>query len=182
MNECPEPGLAVIDESGANPIMKKLILVSGNHYSGFFEGGFFIHFFRYKEEGPAADETGIGSTASSISWGNLEGWTVTGGIWCNSNPSNICGLFGYEDEATVDAVLLSDSYDIGDWTFHGTGFTDTGFIHRTATDGGLGNAMWYLSGTQVNEGTVPVLPVLGLGAVGVSVFAIGVASIRRREK
>ena len=42
--------------------------------------------------------------------------------------------------------------------------------------------MYFLRGEKVNDGTVPALPLLGIGAIGVSVFAVGIASIRRREE
>ena len=78
-------------------------------------------------------------------------------------------------------VLLSTNYDVGTWPFHGTGFLHPeGYINRTGTVN-LGNLVVFWRGKDLNDGTVPALPLLGIGAVGVSVFAMGIASIRRRN-
>ena len=41
---------------------------------------------------------------------------------------------------------------------------------------------WLMRGAEIADGTVPVLPLFGIGAVGVGVFAMGVASLRRRRE
>ena len=132
------------------------------------------------QEGPSGSQTGTGGTGSAITWGKLTGWTITGGGYCHSVPSYICDYAVAEDLATVATDFLSNNYDIGTWTFHGTGFTDNGYIYSTLSQA-TRNEVDFLRGAARNDGTVPALPLLGIGAVGVSVFAMGVTSIRRRK-
>ena len=177
-------GKAVIDESGANPALKKFIIVVDQPTTVIIPilGPECCLWYNQKfHTGPEADEVGSGSTASSITWGDVTGWTVTGGAFCHAGASYICSLLDAIHDETVDPVLVSDNYDIGSWTFHGTGFTATPFVHETGAST-LGNLQWLLRGTLAQDGTVPALPLLGIGAVGVSVFAMGVASLRRRRK
>ena len=178
-------GVGLIDESGANPVLEKLIIVARGPgrttlVPGLTNG--FIWFHGFTEQGPPSGVTGTGGTDSSINWGNMSGWTITGGTYCHSVPSYICGLATAVDQETVATAFLSGNYDIGTWTFHGTGFDmPLPYISRTGkTD--LGNSTTFLFGPTANDGTVPALPLLGIGAVGVSVFAMGVASIRRRKE
>ena len=184
-NSTPGPGL--IDDSGANPILRKLVQVGrGGGRTTLVPGltNGFIWFNGFTEQGPAPDQAGQGSTdaGSSINWGNLSGWTITGGTYCHANPAYICGLAAAVDEETVATAFLSGNYDIGTWTFHGTGFDMAlPYVNRTAKNN-LGNSMTFLRGAPDQDGTVPALPLLGIGAVGVSVFAMGVASIRRRKE
>ena len=183
----PFLGVGVIDESGASPVLQKLIMVVGG-------GGRttlvpqltngFIFFNGFSEEGPSSGQVGIGTgtgDGQSINWGNLTGWTISGGTFCHSMPSYICDYAVAENLGTVETAFLSNNYDVGTWTFHGTGFLHDGYINRTgSTD--FGNHMYFIRGGENNDGTVPALPLLGIGAVGVSVFAMGVASIRRRRE
>ena len=175
-------GTAVIDESGANPVLKKLISIEDRSSTTSIPilPPVFIWYSKKIVSGPGGDEIGTGSTSSSIAWGNVTGWTITGGTFCYATVSYICSLALAIHNATVDTVLSSDNYDIGTWTFHGTGFSATPFVHETGTAGlGVGNLQWLLRGAEVADGTVSALPLLGLGAVGVSVLAMGIASLRR---
>ena len=183
-------GRAIVDESGADPILKKLVTIrtsSGTTLVPGLSGGI-IWFNRESVEGPGPDQVGTGSSASTITWGDVQGWTITGGTFCMAAPSYICSMAAAVHEETVDAALHSTHYDIGTWTFHGTGFrhqhsgeTSDGFIYRTAGST-PGNLQYHYVGSPDQDGTVPALPLLGIGAVGVSVFAMGVASVRRRRE
>ena len=179
---------ATIDESGPNPVLKKLVVVSGagggtTVVTPALSGGF-IWFNQEATQGPGNNQTGTGSTASSIVWGDVTGWTITGGTFCHAVPSYICSMADAAESDTLDAFLNSTHYDIGTWTFHGTGFVATPFVQRTATSVPWkpGNLQWFMRGSNAQDGTVPALPLLGIGVVGVSVFAMGVASARRRRE
>ena len=179
---------AIIDESSGDPVLRKLVVVSGaggglTVVTPALSGGF-IWFNQEGLQGPANNQTGTGSTASSIVWGDTTGWTITGGTWCHAIPSYICSLALAVDQATLPNSIVSTHYDLGTWTFHGTGFGNSGgFVHRTGNNPPeVGNLQWFARGTLAQDGTVPALPLLGLGAVGVSVFAMGVASVRRRRE
>ena len=179
-------GKGLIDEAaGPNPVLKKLITVTDGGRTVVtppLSGGF-IWFNEKSLSGPGPDEVGTGSTASSIYWGDVESWSVTGGTYCNANPSYICSLALVVQDETLDPPVVSSHYDIGTWTFHGTGWRSNlgGFVHRTgSTDDG--NLMWNLWGTEAADGTVPALPLLGIGAIGASVISMGIAMIRRRKE
>lgn len=181
-------GVGLIDESGASPILRKLVY--GDDPNG-PPGGItievpeigsgFIWLSGRDLQGPSNNQVGTGATASSINWGNTDGWTITGAEFCHSVPAVICSFADREDLVTGDPPFISTNYDTGTWVFHGTGFVmPDGYITFTNTAGGEGNAYTRLKGRVDTDGTVPALPLLGIGAVGVSVIAMGIASMRRR--
>ena len=186
--ESADTGAALIDESGSNPILKKLVFGNSSPAGGItvivpgLSGGF-IFLKGFATQGPSPGQTGSGSTASSINWGNTIGWTITGGNFCHSIPSYICTLAQRADLATVPTPLISTNFDSGTWVFHGTGFTSDGFISFTSTTqpGTFGNANTWLRGQTDNDATVPAIPLLGIGAIGVSVIAMGIATARRQR-
>ncbi|MCH2173949.1 hypothetical protein MK489_24475 [Myxococcota bacterium] len=182
----------VSDDGNGSPVLKKFTIGAGT-LAGLPGGsttitpglsGGFIYYKATQFEGPPP-VTGSGAVDTSINWGNSASWSITGGIWCNSNPTYICDLAQVQLNATVPAELLSTDYDIGRWVFHGTGFTQPdetdGFIWRTGPTA-PGNIRYWIRGEGDQDGTVPALPLLGLGTIGVSVIAMGVASIRRNRK
>ena len=176
------PSLSVIDESAADPVLRKFLIISQNAQTVVLpdlSGGFV--FFTVKQlDGPSNNQTGTGSTASSITWGNLSGWTITGGSWCHSVPSYICllGPGGVGDD-TVDPILESTHFDVGTWTFHGTGFRATPYVAFTTDT--AGNSLHIWRGALAQDGTVPALPLVGVGAVGASLIAMGWSALRRRS-
>ncbi len=177
------PGVALIDDDGSgNPVLKKLLLIDGGNGRTVQVPclGCKFWFKHTTREGPSPGQQGAGGIASTIDWGTLSDWTLTGGTYCRAVPTYLCGYASALNLGTVDSEVYSDEYDLGTWTFHGTGFTGNGYIYRTAVEGGLGNLLWFLRGAKVKDGTVPALPLLGVGAVAVGVFALGVVSIRRR--
>ncbi len=175
-------GITLIDDSGASPLLKKLV-INNSHISTTvvpsLEG--FIFISREELGGPAADQTGTGSAASSVTWGNVTGWTVTGGAFCNAIPSLICALANLVQMETADPVPSSTNFDLGTWVFHGTGFTHPGgYIDFTAPTT-IGNHLVFLRGQRNQDGTVSVLPVLGIASVAMSVLALGVTAVRQRR-
>lgn len=180
----PGEGTSVIDNDGGSgaPIVKRLQIVEGGGTTTSDLPGLsgFIWFNPRTVEGPAAAHTGAGDVTSTIDWGDVTGWTLTGGIWCHSVPSSICDLGVAIDNETVPAPLLSSHYDIEGWIFHGTGFTPTAaYVSRTAIMG-LGNLVVFLRGTEAQNGTVPALPLIGVVTAGASIIAAGLAAMRRR--
>ncbi len=181
-------GVALIEDSGSNAILRRLvdatdrtvtvlvpalatnIFVSNNLRQGPGAGIF--------NGGPVPSFTGTGSTASTIRWGTVTGWTQSGSFWCNANPGVICNLAMGADEDTVDPRANSEFYDLGTWTFHGTGFTATPYINSYNSNN-FGNVTHRQKGFLKRDGTLPALPILGLVLVGSSLIAGGVAAMGR---
>ncbi len=125
--------------------------------------------------------TGTGSTSTNIRWGTVTGWTITGSFWCNSNPGIICSLAMGVDEDTADPRFNSEFYDLGTWTFHGTGFTGVPFISSYNTNTFGNTAMWVRGATD-QDATVPALPLIGTALLGGSLALGGFTALRRRRK
>ena len=184
----------LIDDSGADPVLKKwlgvtfrstttIVLDATSGTAAFFAtsftqgpGGDGIH------QGTPAPFTGSGSTAggSTIAWGVVTSWTVSGNEWCNANPPVICSLASRINEETQKAPLPSSFYDLGTWFFHDTGFTSVPYVRQYFTNN-FGNNMNDEAAFLVNDATVPALPLVGLALLGGSLVAGGIAATRRRK-
>ena len=123
-------------------------------------------------------QSGVGSSTTEINWGVLSGWTATGGEFCKSTPPALCTFISRFEDATQAAVLPSSTYDIGTWTFDGAGdFTSSGYIRGTQ-NGGISNTVQFSRGTFFGS-SLPVLPVLGFGALALGLGVAGVRATRR---
>ena len=131
--------------------------------------------------GPIAVETGTGDISLTIEWGDISTWTAKGGTYCNSEPTTICDTAFFAQDDTVPTPITSNRYLWHVWAFHGTGFRAEPFIARTTDNQSIGNSMTIGRGNVGPDATVPALPLLGIGAVGVSVIAMGMASLRKRS-
>jgi hypothetical protein len=172
---------AVIDDSGASPILTKFLHVRDKTATTLVPalGGFIFTSSRY-DEGPRGEFTGTGSTDTTIAWGLLTGWTISGTHWCHSSPAVICVLGDRVPDDSSDPFLESGFYDLGTWTFHGTGFTARPYIFQTFEDQ-PGNMSYRFSGYEVLGGTIPALPAVGLAVLGGSLVLGGLAALRRRD-
>jgi hypothetical protein len=194
------PGLpddaAIVDTNGPSPILRKLQFRSDNtttiNVPGLTTTIFISNLFW---EGPDAPDlrrsngvpdaffTGTGSAAngSTLRWGSVTGWSITGQSWCNSNPAVICTLAMLLDEATIDPRFNSGFYDLGTWSFHGTGFTSIPWVHSYFTNS-FGNNQRWLRGGIAETFSVPALPLLGLAVLGTSIAVAGFTlAMRRRD-
>jgi hypothetical protein len=126
--------------------------------------------------------TGTGSVASAVRWGLVTGWTITGSFWCHSNPAVICSFAMGADQATTDPRNNSTFYDLGTWTFHGTGF-DGGitFVSSWFTND-PGNTQMWIRGFESRDTTVPVLPLVGSLVLGGTLVLGGVATLARKVR
>jgi hypothetical protein len=174
----------VDDQSGGFPVLRKLIL-SNDYQQTSCCYGFDRYLFlsRHVEEGPrkGLDFTGDGNTSTTIAWGLVTGWTITGGTWCNSDWPYLCTFAVGGVLTTIDPPLHSPFYDLGTWVFHGTGFTSVPFVHQKspATNMTVGNWQYPLRG-RLAAGLVPAVPVLGVAVLGAGLLVAG-ARLARRE-
>jgi hypothetical protein len=183
---------ALIDGSGGpNPVLRKFVRAPNATITTTVPG-LALQIFTSNDfrEGPGVKQqiygqpvpafTGTGSTASTIRWGTVTGWTITGSFWCHSNPAIICTLAMGMDQDTVDPRNNSSSYDLGTWSFHGTGFNGAPFISSVFTSD-VGNTTMWVRGFEKRDGTVPALPLAGVALLGGSLVAGGIAALRRRS-
>jgi hypothetical protein len=186
------PGaVALIGASGANPVLVKLLDIGDDTVTviipGLAVGLFRSAKGRQGPGGPGALHgnpnafTGTGSPASgsTIRWGVVTGWTNSGSAWCNSEPAIICSLAMFVDEATTDTRTNSASYDLGTWSFHGTGFTSVPFVNSYNTNN-PGNVVKFYQGAALRDGTVPAISIVGSALLGASLVLGGIAASRRR--
>lgn len=189
---------ARIDDSGPNPVLTKLIRGTNQTNTTFVPANAINIFVSSNQvEGPGADVisrggtppsfTGTGSTAagSTIAWGIVTGWSVTGRVFCHSTPGVICTLAQFASDTTADPRNNSAFYDLGTWSFHSTGLISgppVAFINSYASNGVFGNTSWVFRGFRVNDATVPALPVMVVALLGGSVAVGGIVSIRRRRE
>jgi hypothetical protein len=177
------PGYAVIDPVPSDPVLKKLLIVADDSITvDVPDLGGFIFINGTNIEGPTGEFTGTGSAETTIAWGLVTGWTQTGTQWCHSNPSYICGLVGRVNQESTENFLPSTFYDLGTWTFHGTGFTTTPFLYIPFEPPNPGNSQYVFRAPLLTDGSVPALPVLTLGLVAAGLVGMGRIALQRRRQ
>jgi len=139
--------------------------------------------------GQTSNTTGIGvhgpsSTApgSTVEWGEISGWTATGTQFCISSPVTICNNAGFGHGVTVSPVKPSTSYNLGTWAFdasNGDFQITEPYIERTS-NGGLQNSRYNIRGAFVGS-ALPALPLIGFGALALSLAVIGGRSLVGRK-
>jgi hypothetical protein len=175
-------GRAIVETGAPDPVLRDFHFVTDASKTFFvgLSGYLFLSFDT--REGSARPATGQGSTApgSTLRWGSVSGWSITGSVWCKSAPSVICSLVSYSYQTTVDPPLDSTFYDLGTWTYHGTGFTGTPFVKQFFTTSS-GNALEHYSGFRLANPGASALPALGIAsAASLIAAAAGFALSRSR--
>ena len=90
-----------------------------------------------------------GSLTTSIPWGTVSGFSITGSVGCNSSPPILCQIAGLLDGELVAPSALSGDLDLGTWTFSGLGtaFSAPPFFVQEVFPSGLTDHIEYqLSG------------------------------------
>lgn len=182
--------VALVDGTGASPVLRKLLRTTNETNTALIPG-LAINIFTSTNwrEGPGATAllhgnpapsfTGTGTAApgNTVRWGTVTGWTLTGQFWCNSNPALICALLGAMDEVTTEPLFNGPLFDLGTWSFHGTGFTATPYVTTYATTS-FGNLQNYFRGERMDDVTVPIAGIAVLGLAGALV--VGARTALRR--
>ena len=184
-------GQYVFDDDGAGTVTINKFLLGANsdvttNLTGFAGPGSFI-FTRGRTTfnvSPSNFAGGVSGDTSpggaGIDWGLLTGWSASGGQFCNSSPPFVCTFAGRQEDMTQPSFIPSSTYDIGSWSFDASGdFLATPYINQT-NNGGVGNSMYILRG-KLFGATLPALPLLGFGALAVSLLVIGGRAALRRE-
>ena len=122
--------------------------------------------------GPGAAASTTASTGS-IAWGVVSGFVRTGTFFCLASPVAICNENGFSHGMTIGAVIESSTYDLGTWVFTAVGDIEATqqYIGRT-TNGGLSNNGVVIQ-AALHGSAIPALPLVGFGALALSLAAIG---------
>jgi hypothetical protein len=132
-------------------------------------------------------QVGTGDTSTSITWGNLSGFSQTGFLFCQTVcPSGLtcpssCNMFGIPEGTGPPAPLNGAVFNPGPWDFTspppGKAFTGPGF-EQINLGGGAVLASSALGGF---EPTVPVLPLAAFGGLGAGLVFLGTRALRRKD-
>jgi hypothetical protein len=117
----------------------------------------------------------------SAEWGIVTGFVVTGALFCVSSPTGICNENGFSHGATIPPTLASDTYDLGTWNFDSVGDLEAeSYIIVRTSNGGLSNNHELHQGA-FQGASLPALPLVGFGALALSLAAIGGRALLARK-
>jgi len=123
---------------------------------------------------------GPSSTApgDSVEWGLTVGWASTGAQFCLSSPVTVCNGAAFQHGQTITPEKPSTTYNLGTWDFDaqtGDYQITQAYIERTS-NGGLQNSQYDMKGAFVGS-SLPALPLIGFGALALSLAVIGGRSL-----
>jgi hypothetical protein len=117
--------------------------------------------------GPSSTAPGAGAE-----WGVLSTWDITGVAFCASSPATICAQASSVHGQTVPAVLQSNTYDLGTWSFDAVGDMEASRYITVTANGGITNGQFLLRGA-FQGASLPALPLAGFGALAAAVLLVG---------
>lgn len=134
--------------------------------------------------GPTPNQTGNGSTTSSINWGALTGWSQTGTLRCTTQCSGGCGsasackpLFGFEGLGPLPP-LNSAAFNTDPWVFTGSEFTSNSSFQYSLVNLGELRDFLQIGGRLV---AISILPLAALGGLAAGLVYLGARALRRRR-
>jgi hypothetical protein len=193
-------GFAILDDAGAGTVTLTDLNVITTFFGDLgpdqltitFGPGAFVFIDARASQTPAAAQLsntrGIGAHGPSgtapgetAEWGILSAWTATGFRFCVSSPIGICNNAGFVHGVTVDSIVNSDTYDLGTWNFDAVGdfSNEAPYIFSTA-NGGLQNIRYVLRGS-FSGASLPAVPLLGFGALALSLVVVGTRALLGRK-
>jgi len=170
-----EGGTALVDDALPAPRLRALRVLADTTVTISIHPVLEIFLSERRIESAAPGQAGTGSSAAAIRWGVVTGWTLSGSLWCRSSPDVACTLAGALQSQTLDPIAASDFYDLGTWSFHGTGFTATPYLtarHESS------NTQLRLRGRRAPNAAVPALPLVGLALIAGVLLAGARGAIR----
>jgi len=134
---------------------------------------------------PPGGHTAPGSTApgGTVDWGVIGGWNSTGVGFCVASPQTICTAGAQLPHGITSPLspITSPTFDLGTWTFDARGDFQAASSYVWGTfNGGLSNRQSLLRGLFVG-GSVPALPLVGVGALALGLVVAGGRSALRRK-
>ena len=114
-------------------------------------------------------------------WGIISSWSLSGATFCISSPVAICNDVTFTHGVTILPTLTSGTFNLGTWAFDAIGDDEatTPYIFRTGA-GGLTNNQIVMRGA-FHGSSLPALPLVGLGALALSLAVIGGRSLMGRK-
>lgn len=195
-------GKVVINDTGNNaPTLQEMLLqaewddfVGGTTVSGI--PGTTVQLHAENTLGPAANQTGVGSTTTSINWGELTGWSQTGRLFCQTNcpapfsdcdpdgpgplpKASSCKPFVGFDGLGPPAPLKASAFNTDPWVFTGAGdeFTSAA-VEIVNLGGGAVRASAQFGG---RTSAIPALPLAALGGLGAGLVYLGARALSRKR-
>ena len=179
-------GTALIDDSGnGSPRLVDLELeILWSQVIGDSSGipGTTVVLEQYQVLRPDPNQTGTGSTATTISWGTLAGWAQTGHFACRTNCPGGCGgtslcipFVGFEGTG-ANPPLKTTSLNTDPWVFADDprSFQSSSVEYINLTGGVVtGNVVWRGLFTSL----VPSSSLLGLTALGAILTIAGIRTL-----
>ena len=193
-------GFNIIDDGGAGTVTlleanqqdKRLVDLGPDRLTPIFGPGAFIFIdfalTRKTPVGNVSNTSGVGGHGPSgtapgetVEWGVVSGWEITGFAFCVSSPVTICNQNGFSHGATIGQILPSETYDLGTWNFDAIGDMEaaTWYLGRTS-NGGLLNFQALPRGA-FHGASLPALPLVGFGALAVSLAVIGGRALMNKK-
>ncbi len=187
----PLSGLILIDDSGNGaPTLQSMVLrgtfddfVGGATISGI--PGTTVELHSVTQQKVAVNQTGVGSTSTSINWGSITGWTQTGTLFCETNCPGGCGasssckpFVGFEGFGPA-APLKASAFLTDPWTF--TGDMHAFFsapVELVSLGLGAETASAQIGGRLQQ---IPALPLAALGGLGAGLVYLGSRALRRKR-
>lgn len=184
-------GSIVINDTGNTvPTLQSMILqaqwddfVGGTTVSGI--PGTTVQLHAENTLGPAPNQTGSGTTATTINWGALTGWSQTGRLLCVTNCPGGCNgassckpFVGFEGLGPP-APLKGTSFNTDPWVFTGDthSFSSTS-VQIVNLGGGAVTAALEVGGRLVQ---IPALPLAALGGLGAGLVYLGSRALGRKR-
>ena len=117
----------------------------------------------------------------SSEWGVVSGFVITGEAYCIASPVSICDQAGFAHGATTPRTLPSDSFNLGTWAFDADGdLQAASWVLNRTSNGGLSNNMELSRGAFVGA-ALPALPLVGFGALALSLAIVGGRSLMGKK-
>ena len=113
-------------------------------------------------------------------WGIVSGWSLTGSSFCVSSPISICNNAGFAHGQTISRTLTSGTFNLGTWSFDAEGDDQASPYITVTSNGGLTNNQALLRGAFTGS-ALPALPLVGAGALALSLAVIGGRSLMGRK-
>jgi hypothetical protein len=189
-------GWAILDDDGAGSVSLN-VLASRNSsvvftpevFEPIFGPGAFIFIDRRETRHnvppggmvhPSSPGSGTDPGEQAV-WGIVSGWSMSGAGYCISSPITVCNQADFVHGTTVPSLQDSGTYNLGTWVFDSVGdYAATYPYIFQISNGGQTNNSLHLRGA-LHGSAIPALPLVGFGALALSLAVIGARSMMGKK-